>query len=166
MKPKTAIIALGVVFAAKFGFDSLPEAVVSWAFMRPAARLAAFYLGAELDLSTLTIASGGVELAVVRACSATNFCSMAFALLAVFLPVRPLACRLVVSLAAAWGGTIVVNSVRLVLLVFADRFFPSSQIPAVHMSIGIVVFLTVFSALWYTLVARKEQFNGTRAATE
>ena len=134
----------------KLAVDALPDAAVAWAFMRPAARLAALYLGAAFDPTALTVSARGVTLVVVRACSATDFFSMTFALLAFAMPIPRLALRIPVSLALAWLVAVTANAVRLVLLVYMDGFLPAVRVPAVHMSVGIAVFLPAFSILWYT----------------
>ena len=155
--PSLRLVWMGVVaFAAKLGLDVLPDAAAETMFMRPAARLASLYLGAAFDPSSMTLSARGVTLVVVRACSATDFFSMVLAILAFSIPVRRLALRLPAAIAAAWAVAVVANAVRLVLLVYADGFFPASQIPVVHMAIGIAVFLPVFALLWYTLAVRKE----------
>lgn len=138
----------------KFAVDALPDAVVAWAFMRPAARLAALYLGAAFDPCELAISARDVTLVVVRACSATDFFSMTFALLAFAMPMPRLALRIPVSLALAWLVAVTANAVRLVLLVYMDGFLPAVRVPAVHMSVGIAVFLPAFSILWYTFVVK------------
>ena len=144
------VVALGV----KLAVDALPDAVVALGFMRPAARFAAIYLGAAFDIPTMAISARGVTIAVVRACSATDFFSMAFTLLAFAMPIRHLALRIPAAIVSAWIVAVLANAVRLVLLVYADGFFPASQIPAVHMAIGIAVFLPVFALLWYTFVVK------------
>ena len=144
------VVALGV----KLAVDALPDAVVALGFMRPAARLATIYLGAAFDIPAMTISARGVTITVVRACSATDFFSMAFTLLGFAMPIRRLALRIPAAVASAWLVAVLANAVRLVLLVYADGFFPASQIPAVHMAIGIAVFLPVFALLWYTFVVK------------
>ena len=116
------LYAVAVALGVKLAVDALPDAAVAFGFMRPAARLAAIYLGAAFDIPTMTISARGVTIAVVRACSATDFFSMAFTLLCFAMPIRHLALRI--------------------------------QIPAVHMAIGIAVFLPVFALLWYTFVVK------------
>ena len=145
---------LVLAFLAKLCADVLPDAAVALGFMRPAARLAALYLGSAFDPSAMAISAHGVTITVVRACSATDFFSMVFALFAFALPVRMLALRIPLSLVSAWLVAVLANSVRLILLVYADGFFPASQIPVVHMAIGIAVFLPVFALLWYTFVEK------------
>lgn len=161
------LLAIAMAAAAcvvKLCVDALPDAAVAFGFMRPAARLAAAYLGAAFDESTMELSARGVTIAVVRACSATDFFSMTLALLALALPIRCLALRIPAAIASAWLVAVVANAVRLVLLVYADGFFPASQIPAVHMAIGIAVFLPVFALLWYAFVIRKDLPNGDIAA--
>ena len=145
---------IAVAFAAKLCADALPDAAVAFSFMRPAARLASLYLGAAFDPSELALSARGVTIVVVRACSATDFFSMVLALFAFAMPVRRLTLRMPASIAAAWAVAVLANAVRLVLLVYADGFFPASQIPVVHMAIGIAVFLPVFALLWYTFVVK------------
>lgn len=154
------LAALVVALFVRLCADALPDEVVSFAFMRPAAHLAALYLGTAFDASTMTIAARGVTVEVVRACSATDFFSMVAALLAFTMPIRSIAPRILASIAAAWLVAVLANAVRLILLVFADGFFPGSQLPAVHMAIGIAVFLPVFATLWYNMIVRKENRNG------
>ena len=154
MRRRVAAAAVAVALGVKLAVDALPDAAVAFGFMRPAARLAAIYLGAAFDPSAMTISARGVTITVVRACSATDFFSMAFTLLAFAMPIRHLARRIPAAIVSAWIVAVLANAVRLVLLVYADGFFPASQIPAVHMAIGIAVFLPVFALLWYTFVVK------------
>lgn len=159
-----AAAAVAIAFAVKLLVDQAPDAAVAWAFMRPAARAAAFYLGAMFDPVALTLTARGVTLEVVRACSATDFFAIVFTLFAFTLPLRPLAVRLAAALASGWLATVLSNSVRLILFVFLDGFFPPSQIPAIHMAVGITVFLTVFGILWHGFVKRKDTSHGNITA--
>ena len=154
MRRRVAAAAVAVALGVKLAVDALPDAAVAFGFMRPAAWLATIYLGAAFDPSALTISARGVTIAVVRACSATDFFSMAFTLLCFAMPIRHLALRIPAAVASAWLVAVLANAVRLVLLVYADGFFPASQIPAVHMARGIAVFLPVFALLWYTFVVK------------
>jgi exosortase/archaeosortase family protein len=154
LRRRTAAAAVAVALAVKFAVDALPDAAVAFGFMRPAARLATIYLGAAFDPSAMAISARGMTITVVRACSATDFFSMAFTLLCFAMPIRHLALRIPAAVASAWLVAVLANAVRLVLLVYADGFFPASQIPAVHMAIGIAVFLTVFALLCYTFVVK------------
>ncbi|MBQ3672749.1 MAG: hypothetical protein II924_04270 [Kiritimatiellae bacterium] len=163
MRRRVAAGGLAAALAVKLCVDALPEAAVAVAFLRPAARLAAFHLGAAYDPTALTISAHGVTLAVVRACAATDFFSMVCALFAFALPIRALALRLPAALAAAWLVAVLANAARLVGLVFADACAPASSVSAVHMAVGIAVFLPVFALLWYTLVVRKEVSRGQHA---
>ena len=163
MRRRVAAGGLAAALAVKLCVDALPEAAVAVAFLRPAARLAAFHLGAAYDPTALTVSAHGVTLAVVRACAATDFFSMVCALFAFALPVRALALRLPAALAAAWLVAVLANAARLVGLVFADACAPASSVSAVHMAVGIAVFLPVFALLWYTLVVRKEVSRGQHA---
>ena len=149
-----ALCAVAVALGVKLAVDALPDAVVAWAFMRPAARLAALYWNADFDAAQVSIRVADVTLVVVRACSATDFFSMTFALLAFAMPIPRLALRIPVSLALAWLVAVTANAVRLVLLVYMDGFLPAVRVPAVHMSVGIAVFLPAFSILWYTFVVK------------
>ena len=144
------VVALGV----KLVVDVLPEAAVAFAFMRPAARLAAIYLGAVFDPAQMTIFAHGVTITVVRACSATDFFSMAFTLLCFFMPIRRLILRIPASVFSAWIVALLSNAMRLVLISYADGLFPASQISAVHMAIGIAVFLPAFALLWCVFVVK------------
>lgn len=164
MRRRVAAGGLAAALAVKLCVDALPEAAVAVAFLRPAARLAAFHLGAAYDPTALTVSAHGVTLAVVRACAATDFFSMVCALFAFALPVRALALRLPAALAAAWLVAVLANAARLVVCVSVDAFVPEAQIPVVHMVLGVAVFLPVFAALWYTLVTRKELTHGKHAA--
>lgn len=163
MRRRVAAGGLAAALAVKLCVDALPEAAVAVAFLRPAARLAAFHLGAAYDPTALTVSAHGVTLAVVRACAATDFFSMVCALFAFALPIRALALRLPAALAAAWLVAVLANAARLVGLVFADACAPASSVSAVHMAVGIAVFLPVFALLWYTLVIRKEVSRGQHA---
>ena len=154
MRRRVAAAAVAVALGVKLAVDALPDAAVAFGFMQPAARLATIYLGAAFDPSAMTISARGVTITVVRACSATDFFSMAFALLCFAIPIRHLALRIPAAVASAWLVAVLANAVRLILLVYADGFFPASQIPAVHMAIGIAVFLPVFTLLWYTFVVK------------
>ena len=154
-----ALHVLAVALGVKLAVDALPDAAVAFGFMRPAARLAAIYLGVAFDIPTMTISARGVTITVVRACF-----SMAFTLLAFAMPIRHLALRIPTAILSAWIVAVFANAVRLVLLVYADGFFPASQIPAVHMAIGIAVFLPVFALLWYTFVVIKESPHGNISA--
>ncbi len=163
MRRRVAAGALALALALKLGLDALPAAVVAGAFLRPAARLAACYLNAAYDPAALTISVHGVTLAVVRACAATDFCALVCALFACALPIRRRALRLPAALALAWLVAVGANAARLVGLVFADACAPASSVSAVHMAVGIAVFLPVFALLWYTLVVRKEVSRGQHA---
>ena len=160
------LLAIAMAAAAcvvKLCVDALPDAAVAFGFMRPAARLAAAYLGAAFDESTMELSARGVTIVVVRACSATDFFSMTLALLALALPIRCLALRIPAAIASAWLVAVVANAARLVVCVSVDAFVPEAQIPVVHMVLGVAVFLPVFAALWYTLVTRKELTHGKHA---
>ena len=162
MRRRFAAGALALALAVKLVADALPAAVVAGVFQRPAARLAAFYLNAAYDPAALTVSAHGVTLAVVRACAATDFFSLA-------LPIRRRTLRLPAALAGAWLVAVGANAARLVGLVFADACVcassvPASSVPAVHMAVGLAVFLPAFAALWYTLVVRKEVSRGQHAA--
>lgn len=154
MRRRVAAAAVAVALGVKLAVDALPDAAVAFGFMRPAARLATIYLGAAFDIPTMAISARGVTITVVRACSATDFFSMAFTLLCFAMPICHLARRIPAAIVSAWIVAVLANAVRLVLLVYADGFFPMSQIPAVHMVIGIAVFLPVFALLWYTFVVK------------
>ncbi|MBQ6137476.1 MAG: hypothetical protein IJI73_08920, partial [Kiritimatiellae bacterium] len=80
MRLGTAAAAVAVALGVKLAVDALPDAAVAFGFMRPAARLAAVYLGAAFDVPAMTLSARGVAITVVRACSATDFFSMALAL--------------------------------------------------------------------------------------
>ena len=169
MRRRFAAGALALALAVKLVADALPAAVVAGAFQRPAARLAAFYLNAAYDSAALTVSAHGVTLAVVRACAATDFFSLVCALFALALPIRRRTLRLPAALAGAWLVAVGANAARLVGLVFADACVcassvPASSVPAVHMAVGLAVFLPAFAALWYTLVVRKEVSRGQHAA--
>lgn len=140
-----------VALAVKLLADALPDAAVASAFTRPAAWFAALYWNADFDAETVTLFRSGVTLAVVRACSATDFFSIVFALLAFLLPVRGITLRCLVALLAAWAVAVLSNAVRLALLMAIDGHFPAAEIPVVHMAVGMAVFLTVFGLLWYNL---------------
>lgn len=155
MKRYAAMI--GVAFAAKLAADLLPDAAVAAVFTRPAACLAAIYWNAAFDAAQVTIRAAGVTLAVVRACSATDFFAMCFALLAFSLPVRRLALRVPAALAAAWAAAVLANAARLALMVVVAARFPGAEIPAVHMAVGVSVFLPVFALLWYTLAVKADR---------
>ena len=161
---KSILIMLAVASAAKVVADFLPDAVVEAAFMYPAAKLAALYWGVPLASSPLVFSVRGVALEVTRACSATDFFSMAFALMALALPVRRAALRAVAALPCAWAVAVFANAVRLVVLAVVDRAFPRSAVPAVHMAAGIAVFLPVLSLLWYNFARRKDSPDGNRPA--
>ena len=136
MRRRVAAGGLAAALAVKLCVDALPEAAVAVAFLRPAARLAAFHLGAAYDPTALTISAHGVTLAVVRACAATDFFSMVCALFAFALPIRALALRLPAALAAAWLVAVLANAARLVGLVFADACAPASSVSAVHIVVS------------------------------
>ena len=164
MRRRFAAGALALALAVKLVADALPAAVVAGVFQRPAARLAAFYLNAAYDPAALTVSAHGVTLAVVRACAATDFFSLVCALFALALPIRRRTLRLPAALAGAWLVAVGANAARLVGLVFADACVCASSVPAVHMAVGLAVFLPAFAALWYTLVVRKEVSRGQHAA--
>ena len=149
-----ALCAVVVALGVKLALDALPDAAVAFGFMRPAARLAALYWNADFDAAQVAIRVADVTLVVVRACSATDFFSMVFALLAFAMPIRSLARRITASLALAWLVAVTANAVRLVLIVYMCGFIPLVSVPAVHMSVGIAVFLPAFSILWYTFVVK------------
>lgn len=151
---------LAVAFTVKLCMDALPDEAVKFAFMRPAAHLAASYLGTAFDFGRMTLSARGVTIEVVRACSATDFFAMIAALFVSSGAIRSFAFRMAASIPAAWLIAVLANAVRFVLLVFVDGFFPASQIPAVHMAVGIAVFLPVFAVLWYNFAPGKESRNG------
>ena len=139
--------------AAKFVMDFLPDAFVEPAFMRPAARLAALYWGAALSDAPLALSVRGVTLEVTRACAATDFFSLVFALFAFELPFRRAALRVLAALPAALAAAILANAVRLALLVAVDAALPAERLPAVHLAVGVSVFLSAYGLLWYGLLA-------------
>ena len=150
-------VFLSVALAAKSVVDLLPDRAVETAFMFPAAKLAAMYWGVPLATSPLVFSVRGVALEVTRACSATDFFSMAVALFATVkigacgaAPARS-ACRAAVAVPVAWAVAVLANAIRLVVLAVVGRVSPSSEVPAVHLAVGLSVFLPVWCALWYVL---------------
>ena len=134
MRRRVAAAAVAVALGVKLAVDALPDVAVAFGFMRPAAWLATIYLGAAFDIPTMTISARGVTITVVRACSATDFFSMAFTLLCFAMPIRRLALRIPAAIVLAWIVAVLANAVRLVLLVYADGFslrrrFPPSTWP-------------------------------------
>ena len=157
MKNSTAgyVLFLAVAGVVKVVMDCLPDEAVEMAFMRPAAHLAALYLGVKPEYSPLAISARGVVLEVTRACSATDFFSILLALLAIHLRVRRLLLRLGVALVSAWAVAILANAARLATLVFADRIFPAAQWPLVHLIIGVVMFFSLFFAVYLAVVMQR-----------
>lgn len=152
---------VAVAALAKFVMDCLPLGLVRALFMTPAAWAASSYWGVPLEMEPLSFTAHGVTLEVVRACAATDFFSIVFALLACSLPVRSASLRVAVALPAAWFVAVVANSIRLVLLIVADGLFGGTNVPIVHMAVGLAVFLSTFGVLWYFLHVhiRKETDN-------
>ena len=90
-----------VAVVAKIVMDLMPDAFVAETFMRPAARVAAIYWGVALDSSPLAFSARGVTLEVTRACAATDFFSLLFAIFAFTLPIRLVALRIAAAIPAA-----------------------------------------------------------------
>jgi exosortase/archaeosortase family protein len=153
------VYAIAFAAAAKIVLECLPDFFIEAAFMRPAGWIAASYWGVPLGLSPLAFSVGGVTLEITRACSATDFFAMVASLLAFTLPVKRTVVRIPVAILTAWAVAVSANAARLVVLAKVDALFPPSRIPAVHMAVGMAVFLTVFVFLWYTILQRKESTN-------
>jgi len=145
-----------LAFAVKFAIDLVPESGVKHLFMFPSAKAAALYWSVPLIDSPLSFVARGVTIVVTRACSATDFFSLAFALLAFRMRIRRLWLRIPAALAIAWCAAVFANATRLVMLVPIDEIFSAAQIPSIHMAIGISVFMPVFGILWFFSSLRKE----------
>jgi len=135
---------LMVALGAKLLLDSLGDGLVRSVFQQLPAQLAAWYWGVPLEPSALGLEVRGVVLKITRACAATDFCAMVFAVL-VFSRWRWFAPLV------AWGVTILANAVRIILLVPAESCFPRPAAPIAHMGVGVLVFLPVLVAVWHWL---------------
>ena len=129
-----------------------PESAVVPVFCRVPAELAAGYYNAGLQRPELLFAVNGITFAVERSCAATDFFSMVTGLLTYLcLRLRRPALALAI-LPAAWGVTLLANTVRLIFLVPATawvyRSLPERTFALSHQAIGTLVFLTLFIILW------------------
>ena len=157
---KKLIWCLAVAAVSKAMMDILPDAVVEAVFMRPAAHIAALYWGAAVESAPLAFSSHGVTLEVTRECAATDFFSLVFALFTFALPMRAVALRGAAAVPLAWAASILTNAVRLAALVVTDRIFPAAHIPAVHLAVGIAVFLSAYVVLWNFLAVKLHPGKG------
>lgn len=147
---KRLAIFFTVCLSMKSVLDFLPNPVVLASFCRVPAEIAAFYYGVPLETDTLAFAARGVTLAVTRACAATDFFSLVFAVLLTARLLRPCGwIRTVLSIVEAWVLTLVVNSLRIIALVPVEAIFPKNQTPVVHLFVGVAFFLPVFAFVWY-----------------
>lgn len=147
---KRQVIFFMVCLPMKLVLDFLPDPVVLASFCRGPAEIAAFYYGVPLETGTLAFTARGVTLAVTRACAATDFFSLVFAVLLTARLLR--SCGwiwTVLSVAEAWVLALVVNSLRIIALVPVEAIFPKNQAPVVHLLVGVAFFLPVFAFVWY-----------------
>lgn len=149
-KMKRLAIFFTVCLTTKLILDFLPDSVVLVSFCRVPAEVAAFYYGVPLETGTLAFTARGVTLAVTRACAATDFFSLVFAVLLTARLLRPCGwLRVVLSAVEAWTLALVVNSLRVIALVPVESVFPKNQAPVVHLLVGVAFFLPVFAYIWY-----------------
>lgn len=140
---------LAVAMGVKLMLDAAGDAFVRMAFRYVPAQVGAWYWGVPLDGTDLSFTAHGVTLEITRACAATDFFSMALALL-LFSRYRWY------SLPLAWGVTLAANAVRIILLIPVDRAFPAAVVPAVHLGAGIAVFLPTLLFIWHIVNKKKE----------
>lgn len=160
---QTAPIIL-LSFLVKIGVDALPGAAVRLAFAAIPARLAAFYWGVPLCPDDLSFSVQGLTFVVARSCAATDFFSMAAALLVWFGIRRRCGPWIragwgVGGICAAWSVTVLANAVRLIALVPVERAFPKESVPSVHLAVGVFTFLPILIVLWYNTVRSQGKEN-------
>lgn len=162
---KPAMLAHGAglaVFAAlKMLSTAVPQVVVS-CFATPAAWLTSLFLGSTLE----TTHDGGLfffyrnlEVAVTNACSGFGFFSLSCALLTGFAVARfsnrQWRTDFLFGLLTVFCLTILTNAFRMVCAVqirlISSRWVPESYDTAIHMAVGMVVFIPVLLLSWNLL---------------
>jgi exosortase/archaeosortase family protein len=161
-------IALTVLVTAV----SSMSGVRRFGFCAPAAHLAALATGltCTAEPSGYMLKGTDLDLEVVPACAAIEFCCLLTGFLSVLMFWRgwPLASQLAV-IPLAWLVTVTANAVRLASCWQADRWacasLPPPLWPGIHLVTGIATFLLALTAVFYSLTCRKaETFETPRRA--
>jgi exosortase/archaeosortase family protein len=132
---------------------ALPEAWRAAAFCRAPAWLAAAFFGVPVSGAQLAFGSGRI-VAVTRACDGSDF----FALICGVLTWHALKqgvklWRMPLFWCAAWGVTVLVNGMRVIVTVLtrgvAEWLLPERFLSAVHLVSGVMVFFPALMAVWW-----------------
>ena len=162
---KSAIIAhlvgMGIFALLKGAGEGFPQVVVSW-FSIPASKLTALFLGAPIEITSsgdIVLLYRTLEIEVTSACSGLGFFSLCCALFAGFATTafcRHQWCRdFPVGLLFIFGLTLFANAVRMVCAVqirqLTSQWLPESYHVAIHMAVGMIVFIPVLLLFWNLL---------------
>ena len=141
---------------------SAPERVRRIGFCAPAAHLAALATGAPCvaERDGYRLIGPGLDLAVVPACAAADFCCLLTGFLSVLFSWRawPLASQFAV-LPMAWLLTVAANAVRLASCWQVDRWarmaLPAALWPGLHLAVGVATFLLALTVVFWVLTRRE-----------
>lgn len=139
----SAILLMGL-------FALLPDGLYQQIFCRMPAELAAAFFGAECHGTSFRLRTG-LEVRVTRACGGSDFFALLCGLgLAAGLrarrrqPAENWKGRLLLHALLAWGATLLVNGMRIIVTVYtrlaAEPFIHARFLGAVHLFSGVLVF--------------------------
>lgn len=145
-------------------------AIIDHAFIATAAHSASMFLGSPLTTgpdNVFIIQHPGIEVAVTEACSGFGFFSLLAALLVGVAVFHQQIRDLIWLLPAAFLIGLLANTSRIVCAVHARLaaadFFPSAYDGAIHMSVGVVVFVTVLTTTWILIKKRYANYAHAHA---
>lgn len=139
--------------------------IVDQAFIATAARSASMFLGSPLTVSAdnvFIIQHPGIDVAVTEACSGFGFFSLLAAVLVGVAVFHQRIRDIIWLLPAAFVIGLLANTSRIVCAVHARLaaadLFSSAYDGAIHMSVGVVVFVAVLTITWILIKKRYGNF--------
>ena len=135
-------------------------------FCAPAAHVAGLLSGAPcLKVGDdYRLIGSDLDLTIIPACGAMDYFCLMAGFLSLLMTWRGFRIRAqLLVLPAAWGVTILINSLRLTACWQADRlaqaFLPHSLWGAVHMGVGIVTFLAGMTGVFWLMMEKGSRTN-------
>lgn len=160
------VVVLLLLSPLTFGFAGIRLA----AFSQPAARLSSIFLGAPCNATAqgYRIECAALPVLVSLACSGTGFFVLLTAMLAGLLcryrRLTPL--TIATALVAAYAVTLLTNACRITLgwfaSVWARHTLPESMWPGVHLSVGVLVFMSALVGVYVWVEWRLDHERNAR----
>ena len=156
MKMPAAVLAGCAVFIGLVALISLiPDTEYSLIFCRTPAQFSALFFSAEVDGAELVLRSGRA-VSVTRECGGSDFFVIVCSVLTWRAVRQKDAVKLPLGWCGAWLFTVTVNSMRVIVTVWAraisECFLPERFYGAIHLVSGVLVFFPALVLLWWVCV--------------